>query len=213
MSSVIPSYEYSALPERSIRLLKLMPHEDENAHVQGELFDYALVDSDKGTHLYEALSYVWGGWDNAQTIAVAGRNIPITANLHKALLSLRDRSLERIIWVDAVCINQASREERGQQVQLMAEIYSKASRVIIWLGETAFHSDEALRAVRLAAMLRSSARVVDELMKQSIVSLLQRPWFKRIWVGTRHSPTTLDFMTNCVESGSPGSSRSPKHPY
>jgi hypothetical protein len=49
-------YSYSRLQPDSIRLLGLMPHEDENAPIQGQLFDYPLHKLDKRTHLYEALS-------------------------------------------------------------------------------------------------------------------------------------------------------------
>jgi hypothetical protein len=74
----------------------------------------------------------------------------VTVNLHEALSHLRDRSIERIIWVDAVCINQNDGEEKGQQIQLMAKIYGQASRVLVWLGEAADNSDQALEEIRLA---------------------------------------------------------------
>ena len=41
----------------------------------------------------------------------------------------------RIIWVDAVCINQADPEEKTLQVTMMNLIYSRAEEVMIWLGE------------------------------------------------------------------------------
>jgi len=41
----------------------------------------------------------------------------------------------RRVWIDAICINQDNLDERSQQVSLMTDIYSKARRVIIWLGE------------------------------------------------------------------------------
>jgi hypothetical protein len=41
---------------------------------------------------------------------------------------------QKMIWIDALCINQGDLSERDQQVRLMAEIYVRAaSRVIIWL--------------------------------------------------------------------------------
>ncbi|RMJ04826.1 hypothetical protein CDV36_014510 [Fusarium kuroshium] len=49
-----------------------------------------------------------------------------------ALKCLRNCSLDRIIWVDAICINQDDAEERGRQVQSMAKIYANASRVVVW---------------------------------------------------------------------------------
>ncbi|KAK3949482.1 hypothetical protein QBC32DRAFT_266659 [Pseudoneurospora amorphoporcata] len=54
----------------------------------------------------------------------------------------------------------------------MAKIYAKASRVIVWLGEEAAGSDQALEEIRIAA----------EDNKAGILALLQRPWFRRIWV-------------------------------
>lgn len=46
----------------------------------------------------------------------------------------------RILWADAVCINQKDLEERGSQVALMARIFSEASRGLVWLG----HGDSAM---------------------------------------------------------------------
>ncbi|KAJ4286407.1 hypothetical protein N0V90_013106, partial [Kalmusia sp. IMI 367209] len=37
--------------------------------------------------------------------------------------------------IDAICINQADKEEQGQQVQQMGEIYKHAERVLFWLGK------------------------------------------------------------------------------
>ena len=41
----------------------------------------------------------------------------------------------RVVWIDAICINQTDIEERSQQVEMMGLIYSKAVRNLIWLGE------------------------------------------------------------------------------
>lgn len=85
-----------------------MPHVNESTErtkLQCELFDYSLQDLGKRTHLYEALSYTWGGEEKPCPITIKGQNLNVTTNLHAALLNLRDRSLERIIWIDAICIN------------------------------------------------------------------------------------------------------------
>jgi hypothetical protein len=166
-----------------------MPHEDETAPIQCQLFDYSLQESGKGTHLYEALSSVWGDSDKPQYISMGKLELPITVNFHAALSRLRDRSIERIIWVDAICISQANVPERNYQVQLMAKIYSKASRVIAWLGETADDSDRALEAIRVAAEKQSVSassnetnQTIQQASQQAILALLQRLWFRRIWV-------------------------------
>ncbi|KAK4251198.1 hypothetical protein C7999DRAFT_37810 [Corynascus novoguineensis] len=107
-----------------------MPHRDESAPIQCQLFDYTLLDSGKGTHLYEALSYVWGSEEKPHSISTDKGDLLVTINLYMALKRLRDHSLDRIIWVDAICINQSDTEERNSQVQSMAKIFAKASRVV-----------------------------------------------------------------------------------
>jgi hypothetical protein len=178
------SYIYSLLsPEGdNIRLLRLLPNKDKAAPLQCELCNYSLQKLGPQTHLYEALSYVWGNQDKTRPIHVDGVTFPVTVNLYAALSRLRDYSFERIIWVDAVCINQENLEERKQQVQLMAKIYSKAHRVIVWLGKGAVDTEGALEDICLAANEELTERSKKEINQQAILNLLQRPWFQRTWV-------------------------------
>jgi len=64
----------------------------------------------------------------------------------------------------------------------MAKIYSKATRVLVWLGETADNSDIALKRIHIAAENESPDSLNDKIIQQAILALLQRPWFRRIWV-------------------------------
>jgi hypothetical protein len=66
-------------------------------------------------------------------------------NLFEALLHLRGKKETRILWVDAVCINQQDKSERNEQVRWMGEIYSSVQQVIIWLGKEAEGGDSGLR--------------------------------------------------------------------
>ncbi|KAK0716794.1 heterokaryon incompatibility protein-domain-containing protein, partial [Lasiosphaeria miniovina] len=172
------------LPKGSVRLLRLLPHSDKNSHIQCRLTTFPMLDS-ASTHPYESLSYVWGSDDNKQPIYVDGDELYITANLHVALSHLRHCFLERILWVDAICINQDDKDEKGRQVQLMAKIYSKASRVIVWLGEEADGSDQALEDIRAAADEEPANSPADETNRNNILTLLERRWFERIWVRGR----------------------------
>lgn len=185
-------YRYFSLPPNSIRLLRLQPHLDEHAPVHCQLFEYPLLDSGKGTHLYEALSYVWGSEEKPRRISTDEGDLYITENLHAALLRLRDRSFERIIWVDAICINQDDIEERNRQVQAMASIYAKASRVIVWLEEAmGSHPEDskildnacrALEEISNAASGQPAKPSDDEAARLAIQTILQLSWFERIWV-------------------------------
>jgi hypothetical protein len=180
----MPQYRYSPLSSGHgcIRLLRLMPHEDEAADIQCELFEYSLENSCKGVHLYEALSYVWGDPENKRPLLMHNHSFDVTINLHAALSHLRNHSIERILWIDALCIDQANQEEKEHQIQSMARIYGQAQRVIVWLGEVADDSDLALEAIRIAGNKNFTHSSVSERIQPAVLALLQRPWFRRIWV-------------------------------
>jgi hypothetical protein len=180
----MPQYQYRLAPLGSnrIRLLHLRPSEDETASINGQLCEYPLENSDQRTHLYEALSYVWGSSNKPRSIFIEGCDLPITENLYTALSRLRNCSLERIIWVDSVCINQEDIQEKERQIQLMAKIYGQANCVIVYLGEAADNSNQALEDIRIAATNQSKSLFITETRREAVFKLLERPWFQRIWV-------------------------------
>jgi hypothetical protein len=83
---------------------------------------------------YEALSYTWGEEDATEVIKLNGRDFRVRKNLHDALHQLRSNTEKRASWGDAICINQEDIQERSSQVSIMAFIYSRAQRVLVWLG-------------------------------------------------------------------------------
>jgi hypothetical protein len=123
-------YHVLGSPNGSIRLLQLNPG-GWSDKISCDLIHNCLSDG----LVFEALSYVWG--DDADTVAIilCGRSASVRANLASALRHLRLSSSVRNLWVDALCINQMDVAERSQQVTLMGEIYTKAEKVIIWLGQ------------------------------------------------------------------------------
>ena len=178
-------YCYSPLSDPdSIRLLQLLPKKDDPTNLRCELFEHSLHYTDSLPHLYEAVSYVWGSTEDLQSIIVDNCSLDVTRNLYELLLRLRDDRLPRIIWVDAVCINQDrdnGSKEKESQMQLMAEIYARASRVVVWLGDAGEQSNLALDTIRHAG--RRSATPLDfESSKQAILQLLAERWFRRVWV-------------------------------
>lgn len=82
-----------------------------------------------------ALSYVWGLPNKPRVVYSNLGQSPITESPYSALKRLRNHGLPRMIWIDALCINQGDLSQRDQQVRLMAEIYVRASRVVIWLED------------------------------------------------------------------------------
>lgn len=88
---------------------------------------------------YEGLSYTWGTEYSSTPLFLDGYGVKITKNLEVALRYLRREDEERVLWIDAVCINQGKEEdaieERNQQIQQMRLVYEKAATVVAWLGE------------------------------------------------------------------------------
>jgi hypothetical protein len=54
---------------------------------------------------------------------------------------VREKDKNRTLWVDAICINQQDIRERGCQVEMMGDVYSKAARVLVWLGPKSHDRD------------------------------------------------------------------------
>ncbi|KAI0803518.1 heterokaryon incompatibility protein-domain-containing protein [Xylaria sp. FL0064] len=115
----------------SIRLIHLLPDA-----LTDEL-RCTLVGADlSASPRYETLSYVWGEPVFDATI-VCNKDIPfrITGSLHRALVRLRAVDETRVLWVDQICINQASMPDRTAQVAHMTRIYSQCQNAVVWLGD------------------------------------------------------------------------------
>jgi len=121
-----------------IRLLEL--HE-ENSYVNGVTCSLVYASLIKPPE-YTALSYCWGDASKTTKIRIENwGNVEVTTNLEEALKSVRPlnfngpggSSRPKLLWVDALCINQEDSMERNQQVRQMRQIYSRAKEVISWV--------------------------------------------------------------------------------
>ena len=93
---------------------------------------------------YEALSYTWGDEKVTTPIEINGVSFSVTLNLFGALNRLRKNGRDRVLWIDSICINQRDLVERSTQVRRMPFIYQRASRVVVWVGDGANDSDQAI---------------------------------------------------------------------
>lgn len=158
---------------------------------------------------YEALSYVWGSLENPSYVVVGEeeRCIPITRNLDVAMRHLRYPDRPRVMWIDALCIDQTSPSDKNRQVEYMRYIYWSTSRVVVWLGPEADDSDHAMdliecigKKIRITwqtseircvaeedeevwgVRRRLAELPLDERDWAALGSLIKRPWFERIWI-------------------------------
>ncbi|KAI0864887.1 heterokaryon incompatibility protein-domain-containing protein [Xylaria cubensis] len=114
----------------NIRILSLAASETFTDPIHVSLSIASLKDQPT----YEALSYCWGDASDKRLIFCDGRPFPVGQNLEEALRHLRQSEGARVLWIDAICINQNDFAERTSQVKLMRHIYQTASRVLVWLG-------------------------------------------------------------------------------
>jgi hypothetical protein len=121
------------------------------------------------------LSYVWGTEKAPDPILLDGQPFYITENLKDALIMIQHGSKkERVLWIDAICINQNDSLERNAQVRQMRHIYSSARRVLVWLGDDDWRGPEIPLIVPLLCRVSAFEVRVDEAAKSHSVYLLDR---------------------------------------
>lgn len=177
-----------------------------------------------GAPPWRALSYTWGSLEDTENIIVEVpangnyempscvmlKSLTVTKHLTEFLRNVRSNQSDYIMWIDAICIDQAEHpvalEERAWQVQMMHQIYSQATGVIVWLGVEANDSDYAIQLLNelgssfnvdwTTFRLGTSTGQYSEPMKkwaheygqrdrrelQAVWSLLGREYFTRTWV-------------------------------
>jgi hypothetical protein len=127
--------------------------------------------------------------------------------LFEALHSLRQSTVRRVIWADAICINQQDAYEKSIQVQMMGEIYARSQQVVVWLGEeteamtASIHSVltlhehfllnepgypyEELHFRRIhdtTSPLYQHLYATRETWRGPLLHFITRPWFTRKWI-------------------------------
>ncbi|KAI6084270.1 heterokaryon incompatibility protein-domain-containing protein [Hypoxylon rubiginosum] len=193
---------------RCIRVFTIRPGvEQDEIHIELQKDPVSL---DNEEHVpYEALSYVWGSESDRAPVrfGASGQfSLSLTRNLAEALRFLRYPNRPRTMWADAICINQENGAEKSAQVSIMGDIFREATHVVAWLG---LETDTTRRAVELFEEMGSQVEIVNwetgarrpsatarnealcdstsalpytALDGQAIMGVLERPWFRRLWV-------------------------------
>jgi hypothetical protein len=129
-------FRHEPLPDSTshLRLLKILRND---IRVVCELTTWHI----SAAPPYHALSYTWGDEVSPCRITINGRYMVVRSNcayvLQQAFAS--DRSVH--YWIDAICIDQSSAEEKNHQVALMGQLYKGAAHVLACVGSTADDSD------------------------------------------------------------------------
>ncbi|WAO86310.1 HET domain-containing protein [Fusarium falciforme] len=112
---------------------------------------------------YETLSYVWGDQSNTRQITCDGSPRTITESLYLALSRLRLRDRPRTVWIDQLCIDQTNDVEKSPQVSVMRDIYRKASRGLIWLGELPVEEQTGFPETHVALVFQCLTEMITDL--------------------------------------------------
>lgn len=206
--NITAPFSYTPLDSsrQEIRLISISRPEpcDSEGHLRINLAHFPL---DKAPS-YLALSYAWGENSPTHQISCNGQRLMITESLDLALRRVFTWREAVYLRADGICINQQDVDERNSQVQLMGEIYRTAELTAAYLGEHlasdnttgGIESEEA--AFALIMMLnriwrqdredegpvRTEKQWKELLVPseapnwQSLLWLLQQPWFTRSWV-------------------------------
>lgn len=148
------SFEYQPLHNpNSIRVIELLPALNRDKPI---IIKLSISPLDPPVQ-YEALSYTWDDQKPRREITCDGASLCVTENVFQALRQLRrsKKARRRMLWIDAICINQNDEAEKTSQVSMMGEIYARGQRVNIWLS----HPTEAMKAMFEYVRLSTSAKL------------------------------------------------------
>jgi hypothetical protein len=84
----------------------------------------------------------------AQTHRVNGALLWAPRSAARVLRRMRYEDRPRILWIDAICINQEDAEERSRQVAIMGHIYRRSTGNLIYLGVSNDSIDRGLQDIR-----------------------------------------------------------------
>lgn len=192
----------STLDEGSFRIACLTAASDPRDPMHLDLEKYELDNCPE----YEAVSYTWGGEEsdssNSQPVYVGPYWDVLlqTRNCLEMLRFLRPTRGFRLVWIDAVCINQLNVPERSTQVASMGRIYSDCSQVVVYLGPDVaprlpsgmyprrrklqdFGTDRVRINVPDGSPASQFLTTADDgTVHPALGGLLQRRYFSRLWV-------------------------------
>jgi hypothetical protein len=179
-------YEPLSAKSFTIRVLRV------KAGTRGKVIECELTTGLVSEMRFEALSYVWGTFPVPHRIQVDNKPFYVTYNLYAALNELRQPDQDRLLWIDAICINQYDNEEKGVQVQMMREIYAGASQTIVWLGKGTKAISSTFEFVdefcntdierRTSWWQSRDSRPLMKSIRRELNDMLEHEWWERAWV-------------------------------
>ena len=150
---------HQKLSRTSIRLLRIQCSPD--GSFTGRLKRFRLADAPP----FYTASYTWGSKSFSDTvITLDDGTLPILHSLEPFLRMVSRHEMftdKDWWWVDSLCINLKDGRERESQVSIMADIYRRAKKAVVWLGEKKEEDSDCTGAVKFLKYLGSLALAFD----------------------------------------------------
>lgn len=117
---------------------------------------------------FKVLSYMWGSPERLKSIKVNGQTVHVRENLFDFLRFAQSAFVDEPIWIDQLCIDQQSAQEKNHEVSRIGEIFASAETTLVWLGRRG-------RDRKATPEERSGAEAM-------ILYHLQNPYWTRLWI-------------------------------
>ncbi|KAE8452702.1 hypothetical protein EG329_013961 [Mollisiaceae sp. DMI_Dod_QoI] len=133
---------------------------------------------------YEALSYMWGEDRASYEIKLEDKTYNVRENLYHGLIQLRGEDVSRVLWIDALCINQGDDNERNHQVAQMGMIYSQAETVCIWLGRDDNNTQKIFYLINKISTITDGkpGALSETRLTRHIEPLMDLAYWERLWI-------------------------------
>jgi hypothetical protein len=143
---------------------------------------------------YDAISYHWGSAAFTEEIWLDGLPLQVAPIVQDLLYHLGSYQHDRLLWIDAICINQGDNAEKDVQIGLMRDVYRRAASVIVWLDgvEDPWMARRMLAGIwheyvygtteSCVEMVRTYSEPSAEAGWMQLMNLFAHPWFCRVWI-------------------------------
>lgn len=168
--------------QRQFHLVQLTTRKS-SKHMRCKLRTFNIDSSPR----YKALSYAWGTIEGQRDIFLGDHKLRIRRNLYDFLRVLQNREDRGLIWIDQLCIDQSSIEEKADQVGIMEQIYRGATQTFLWLGPDP-NSVLALAAMphylgdRQIPFVQKKETPVTQAESDALWEMLSVSYWSRHWV-------------------------------
>ncbi|KIV99548.1 uncharacterized protein PV09_08848 [Verruconis gallopava] len=181
-----PEFRYEPLKKGEFRILELhRGTKDEEIVCELRVWNPNIQ--------YDTVSYLRSFEDQIPLTVLSPIENPkkfIMPNLYAALKYLRFEDKSRYLWINALCIDHSSVDERSEHVHVIRRIFGQAKNVYLWLGEPDGSTNGDIRTAIDFANELVNPGVFDRAVRDvervaqwnAILNLLRQSLFERRWV-------------------------------